>query len=59
MFWILAGAGAAVLSAVAWWWSGRSRPLLRMDQDAARQYADTVADHEVTGIRVLAPRAGF
>lgn len=56
---ILVGLGVGVLGALAWWWSGRSRPLQRMDDDAAHQYADTVADHEYTGIRMPPPRAGF
>jgi hypothetical protein len=60
MLWILLViVGAVVLYAVVWWWSGRSRPLTRMDDEAARQYADTVADHEMTGVRMPGARAGF
>jgi hypothetical protein len=46
------------LFALAWWRSGRSGALTRMDGDAARQYADTVAGHEMTGIRVVPPPVG-
>jgi hypothetical protein len=58
-FWMVVVALVVVLGAAAWWFSGRSRPLQRMDDEAKQQRADQVAHDEVTGIRMPPPRAGL